>query len=156
MMKRISTGLVGVLMAIHLTGCSLQAVDEDATEKYHKKEALEIDIHVPQHIAKEENTKLEIELSEGDKVITDADEIYAEIWKKDSERVLNLPVEKSSDNKYEIETFFEQDGVYNIKIHASYNNSNIMPTKQFIVGDYEEVEDDDEPEDPHEGHDHHH
>lgn len=64
--------------------------------------------------------------------------------------------EKTLNSRYEIETLFEKDGVYNIKIHARYNNSNVMLTKQFIVEDYKEVEDVDEPEDSNEGHEHHH
>lgn len=156
MIKYVSIILFGVFMSIILIGCSFPAVDDDANEKYHKKEPLEIDIQVPENIVKEKNTKLEIKLSEGGKAISDVDEISAEIWKKDSDRVLEPVIEKSADSRYEIETLFEQEGIYNIKIYASYNESSVMPTKQFIVGDYEEIDDVEETEDPHEGHDHHH
>ncbi|MFD1452613.1 hypothetical protein [Oceanobacillus sojae] len=92
MIKRISVGLFGVTMSIILIGCSFQAVDKGVTKKYYKKEPLEINVQIPQNIVKEENTKLEIELSESGKALTDVDEISAEIWEKDSEKVLEPSV----------------------------------------------------------------
>lgn len=150
MMKNIRIASLWIIVLVALVGCLL---DEDVAEQYKKETPLEIDIQVPEYIEAKENTEVTFELSQNGESVSTLDDLSVTTWMVDSETTKQLVAENVGNGEYSVETSFDQDGIYHMKVTASKNNATIMPTKQFIVGNYEE-EVNEPTEDEHEGHDH--
>lgn len=159
MIRMIRLSLLNCLLFIIIAGCSFKTVDENAEKKYQQKSTLETVISIPENIKKEEDVILNLSFSKDKKMIKKVDNLVVQLWEKGSERQLPLTLDESSEGFYQIKTNFPQEGLYYIKINARYNDSIVMPTKQFIVGDYKEYDYEDNDvvhESHHEGHDSHH
>ncbi|WP_186578260.1 FixH family protein [Aquibacillus kalidii] len=126
-----------ILLSILLFGCSTKVVQEDAEDHYSKETPLEIDILVPESIEPNQNTRLEISLTCNGQAVDSLETVMFTIWNKDEQDVITeLSAENWGNGRYGVETTFDRNGLYLLKVSASFNNSSVMPTKQFTVGDF--------------------
>ncbi|MNI42996.1 hypothetical protein D3C81_1643650 [compost metagenome] len=146
-----------VIFSVLLSACSLRS---DAAELYKQEKPLEAAIVIPELLSKDEPQTIKVVLTQGGQPANQADYVHIDLWKQ--EGTVKLSMEEAAEDGngvYHINTTFDSDGLYYIKVYASSNGSIIMPRKQFVVGGLSESEWDairkNEPEEI-EGHHHHH
>ncbi|RIW34751.1 hypothetical protein D3H55_08870 [Bacillus salacetis] len=130
----ISLMLVGFL----LNACSLR---DDAAELYHLEQPLKAEINIPSEFSASEEESIEAVLTQNGKKVENPDFVHFEIWKQDGS--LHYPMEEAEvlgNGIYRVSKEFNQDGLYFVKVHASSEDSLIIPQKQFIVGELTESE----------------
>lgn len=88
---------------------------------------------------------IEIEVTEGDDPVSDADEVLFEIWEhgqqEDSEKIEG---ELEGDGKYFLTYTFEEAGIYYVVPHVTARGKHTMPKQEFNVGGVEKPADEDE------------
>lgn len=97
--------------------------------------------------------KVEIEVTEGEDPVSDADEVLFEIWEhgqqEDSEKIEG---QLEGDGKYFLTYTFEKSGIYYVVPHVTARGKHTMPKQKFNVGGVEEPADEDDYEGEHMGH----
>jgi YtkA-like len=135
--KNIGISLI-FIFSLLLSACSLEP---DVANLYKKEKPLESEIIIPESFSENEQETIKVVLTQDGKKIEGADFVHFEIWKQDGS--LNYSMEEAEDlgnGTYSISKEFDRDGLYYVKVHASNDDSIIMPQKQFIVGELSKSE----------------
>lgn len=89
--------------------------------------------------------KVEIEVTEGDDPVSDADEVLFEVWEhgkqEDSEKIEG---ELEGDGKYFLTYMFEEEGIYYVIPHVTARGKHTMPKQEFNVGGVEKPAEEDD------------
>jgi hypothetical protein len=143
------------LFSLLLAACSL---DEEAAGFYKQEIPLEIDISLPDPVLLNKPQLFRAILSQGGKVVDDADYVHFTISKKNSSNPIETIVAANEGNGvYTVERTIDREGIYYVKVYASANGDRVMPTKQFIVGEISDEEIDPvQKQDKVQNHDQHH
>ncbi|MEI2466491.1 FixH family protein [Niallia taxi] len=137
MKKTLLVLLLACFICLLLSACSL--LKQDAASLYKKEAPLEAEIALPASIKANAVTEIKVTLHQNGEEVNNADYVHFEVWKQDgsAERIME-EAEKQGNGVYSIKKILSSDGLYYVKVHASYNDSIIMPQKQFIVGELSE------------------
>jgi len=129
--------LLACFICLLLSACSL--LKQDAASLYKKEAPLEAEIALPASIKANAVAEIKVTLHQNGEEVNNADYVHFEVWKQDgsAERIME-EAEKQGNGVYSIKKILSSDGLYYVKVHASYNDSIIMPQKQFIVGELSE------------------
>lgn len=65
--------------------------------------------------------------------VSDKTQIFFELMKKDGVIIGNVTPERIGDGKYQIETIFDEKGVYQIVSHVTLGNEHEMPIYEIQV-----------------------
>jgi len=136
--KKFRNSLVVALTLLLLSACSLK---EDATALYKKETPLEAQLEIPSSLKAKEPATIKVTLTQNGEKVEHADYVHYEVWKQDGTIQKNMRDAKNEGNGvYSITVKIDSDGLYFVKLHASNNDSIIMPQKQFIVGELSDSE----------------
>ncbi|GIO40150.1 hypothetical protein J41TS12_50110 [Paenibacillus antibioticophila] len=152
-----SLAVLLILISVLLSACSLRT---DAAELYKQEQPLEAAIVIPELLLKDEPQTIKVVLTQGGQPVQQADYVHIDLWKQDGTIKFSMEEAVQDGNGvYHLNTSFDSDGLYYIKVYASSQGSIIMPRKQFVVGGLSESELEairkNQPEEI-EGHHHHH
>ena len=126
------------IFSLLLSACSLE---KDVTNLYKKETPLEAEIIIPASFSANTQETIKAVLTQGGKMVENADFVHFEIWKQDGSIKYSMEQAEAEGNGiYSLSKNFDSDGLYYIKVHASNDGSIIMPQKQFIVGKLSESE----------------
>ncbi|MBG9930932.1 hypothetical protein ABD94_08090 [Bacillus aryabhattai] len=115
-----------------LNACSLE---QDAASLYKQEAPLESQIIIPKSFSNNEKETIKVILTQSGKRVKNPDYVHFEIWKQDGSVKYNMEAAENEGNgTYSLSKELDHDGLYYVKVHASNDNSIIMPQKQFIVG----------------------
>ena len=135
-MKIIKSLFIGLFVFSCLSGCSS---DPSAYKLYKQETPLEAEIIVPEKFEPTKAESVKVILTQDGKKVEKPDYVHLEIWKQDGSVKYGMTEEHNDGNgRYSLSRNFEQEGLYYVQVHASYNDSIIMPTKQFVVGELSE------------------
>jgi len=153
MQKKMTMLVFLVILSIGLAACNGDAETDDNENTDDMEEelaALEVDLQVNDHIEAGETLEMLAEVSFGDEVVTDADEVDYEVWEKgERDDAQFIEAENLEDGTYTAETSFDKDGIYHVQVHVTARGMHTMPEQEVTVGeggDYSHV---DEEEDEH-------
>src|SRR5699024_8322134 len=109
---------------------------------------LEVDLQVNDSIEAGETLDLLAEVTYGDEIVTDADEVEYEIWEKgEKDDSYFLEADNHEDGTYTAETTFDKDGIYHVQVHVTARDMHTMPEQEVTVGeggDYSHVEEEED------------
>lgn len=78
--------------------------------------------------------KIEIKVTQGDEVVSDAQEVHFEIWAEGQEdNSETLHGHNDGSGIYSLEHTFEAEGVYYVIAHVTARDMHTMPKQQFTV-----------------------
>jgi YtkA-like len=121
----------------------LSACSENSKEVEESKlpEQVNADIKAPEEVPLNEETVLEVEVTQGKEAVDDADEVKFEVWKgsnKDDSKIFEA--EHAKDGTYKIKTSFNEDGIYYVQTHVTARDMHVMPIRHILAGDVPEEE----------------
>ena len=126
------------LTGLLLSACSLK---EDAAKLYKKETPLEADMEISSPLKADETAIIKVTLTQNGEKVENADYVHFDIWKQDSSIKISMEEAKNEGNGiYSVSQKIDSEGLYFVKLHASNNNSIIMPQQQFVVGELSESE----------------
>ena len=135
-MKKYQLLLIVLFSCIYLSGCSS---DPQASQHYKQESPLEAAITVPEVYGPTTPTTISVVLTQNGEKVENPEYVHFEIWKQDGTAKYGMSEANNDGNgQYSLTKNFKEDGLYYVQVHASYNNSIIMPTKQFILGELSE------------------
>lgn len=135
-MKIIKSLLIVLFTFICLSGCSS---DPSASNLYKQETPLEAEIIVPEPFKPIETGTIKVILTQDGEKVEKSEYAHLEIWKQDGTVKYGMTEAHNDGNgQYSLSKNFEREGLYYVQFHASYNDSIIMLTKQFIVGELSE------------------
>ena len=113
----------------------------------------EIDWNVPESI--DINTQVDIMISLQNTEQGELKPISFVLQKQGETETMEVPFEQNDKGNVNIQTSFDEEGIYNLRAKIVTGNQTIQPTRQFVVG---EVASDDgkQEESNEEGHSNHH
>jgi len=130
--------LLVCITGLLLSACSLK---EDAANLYKKETPLEADMELSSPLKADETATIKVSLTQNGEKVENADYVHFEIWKQDGSIQKRMKDAKNEGNGvYSVSQKIDSDGLYFVKVHASNNDSIIMPQQQFIVGELSERE----------------
>lgn len=137
-MKKVKSVLLICMIGLLLSACS---VKQDAANLYKKETPLEAAMEIPQSIKTNDITTIKVLLTQNGEKVVNADYVHFEIWKQDGsiQRNMEAAIEEGN-GVYSIQKRIESNGLYFVRVHASNENSIIMPQQQFIVGNLTDSE----------------
>ncbi|TDL30955.1 hypothetical protein E2R51_16665 [Jeotgalibacillus sp. S-D1] len=100
---------------------------------------VEADIIIPDTIEPNEETVLQVKLSQDGEPVEDANDVMFEIW-NDVEGGESETHDAShvGDGIYEIKMTFEETSLYSLQTHVTARDMHVMPKRQFAVGEVTE------------------
>jgi len=126
------------LTGLLLSACSLK---EDAAKLYKKETPLEADMEISSPLKADETAIIKVTLTQNGEKVENVDYVHFDIWKQDSSIKISMEEAKNEGNGiYSVSQKIDSEGLYFVKLHASNNNSIIMPQQQFVVGELSESE----------------
>lgn len=135
-MKIIKSLLIVLFAFICLSGCSS---DPSASKLYKQETPLEAEVILPEPFEPTKAETIKVILTQDGEKVENPDYVHLEIWKQDGTVKYGMTEARNDgDGQYSLSRNFEREGLYYVQVHASYNDSIIMPTKQFIVGELSE------------------
>lgn len=121
------------ILSILLSACSSD-IDKSAT-LYQQETPLEMGINTPTKLMPNQESLIQVSLTQQEEKVSNADFVHFEIIKQDGNINYGMHEATNEGNGiYSKVVTFDSDGLYFLKIHAGNNGSIIMPTKQIIVG----------------------
>ena len=128
--------VIGLFIFCCVSGCSS---DPNAVKLYKQETPLEAEIIVPEPFEPTTAATIQVILTQGGEKVENPAYVHLEIWKQDGTVKYGMTEAHNDGNgHYSLSKNFEQEGLYYVQVHASANDSIIMPTKQFIVGQLSE------------------
>ncbi|MCA0970554.1 FixH family protein [Halobacillus litoralis] len=107
-----------------------------------------------------ESFTIQAKVTQGDELVSDADDVQFEFWKKDqdSEEHDMVDGEPQGEGIYSIEKQVEEADVYYVVAHVTARDMHNMPKQELVIGDVaqEELQEAEEHHNEEEGHDHSH
>ncbi len=151
MQKKLAMFILLIMLSFGLAACNGNAETENngSTEDAEEELAvLEVDLQVNDSIEAGETLDLLAEVTYGDEIVTDADEVEYEIWEKgEKDDSYFLEADNHEDGTYTAETTFDKDGIYHVQVHVTARDMHTMPEQEVTVGeggDYSHVEEEDD------------
>ncbi|RXJ02419.1 hypothetical protein DS745_06865 [Anaerobacillus alkaliphilus] len=113
-----------------VTACS-----GELNKKIALSELVDVEIIIGEDVKLDEETVLNVKVTQGDEAVLDADQVEFEIWKTDrpEDRVF-LEAIHVKDGIYSVTVLFKEEGVYIVQPHVTARGSHVMPKKEVIVG----------------------
>ncbi|WP_255301585.1 FixH family protein [Bacillus sp. AFS040349] len=138
--KKFKAILLLPFMMLILSACSLE-LKQDVAKQYKEEEPMVADIIIRDSLSTNSDTTFQVVLTQGEEKVVSADYVHFEIWKQDGSVKFEMEqAEEVGNGTYQLSKKLDSEGLYFIKVHASSNDSIIMPQKQFIVGELSESE----------------
>lgn len=132
-MKKYQSLVIILLTCLYLSACTN---DPQASELYKQESPLEAAIILPEVYGPTTPSTISVVLTQDGEKVENPDYVHLEIWKQDgTEKYGMTEAHKDGNGQYSLTKNFKHDGLYYVQVHASNNNSIIMPTKQFILGE---------------------
>lgn len=133
-MKKQMTFLL-LSLGLVLTACS----GGDNAKNEETPKVVEADIIIPETIEPNEETVLQVKLSQDGQPVDDANDVMFEVW-NDVEGGESETHDAShvGDGIYEIKMTFEETALYSLQTHVTARDMHVMPKKQFAVGEVTE------------------
>ncbi|WP_240452204.1 FixH family protein [Virgibacillus sp. YIM 98842] len=151
MQKKLAMFILLIMLSFGLAACNGNAETENngSTEDAEEELAvLEVDLQVNDSIEAGETLDLLAEVTYGDEIVTDADEVEYEIWEKgEKDDSYFLEADNHEDGTYTAETTFDKDGIYHVQVHVTARDMHTMPEQEVTVGeggDYSHVEEEED------------
>lgn len=83
-----------------------------------------------------ETMTLSVTVTQGEEFVEDADEVVYEVWQSGHrEESEMLPADHIGDGVYEVETVFDEEGLYYAQAHTTARRLHVMPKQEITVGD---------------------
>ncbi|TQR19035.1 FixH family protein [Psychrobacillus vulpis] len=155
-MKKVLT--VIALTTLALVGCSNnEATTNGGSHNEGTLEEIVVVIQTPETLPVGEDIKLSAKVTQGDKVVDDADKVEFEVWESGMrEHGTMLDGKLTKDGVYEVNYTFDHDGIYYMFAHTTARGLHVMPKQELKVGnpDMSKVMPDDSDNSMGEGHKH--
>nr|WP_106783071.1 FixH family protein [Lysinibacillus timonensis] len=136
MKKKIQSIVIILFACLVLGACS---ADPNASQLYIQESPLEAEIILPEPFEPTEAATIQVNLTQNGVKVENPEYVHFEIWKRDGTANYGMTEAHNDGNgRFSLSHGFEREGLYYLQVHASYNGSIIMPTKQFIVGELSE------------------
>ncbi|WP_203364156.1 FixH family protein [Bacillus sp. REN10] len=125
-------GMIAVICSLFLLGaCGQQKQpNENATPQ-----PIVAELTVPEKAAVNEEVALITKVTQGEEIVSDADEVVYEVWqegkKEDSEMI---EAKKDKEENYIAKKTFPQDGIYHVQVHVTARGLHTMPKKPITIG----------------------
>lgn len=121
--------------------CLLTACDGYKQVERVMPDAVHVDIYIPVDISLQEETILQIKVTQGTEGVEDAQEVEFEIWQhaEREEGVWVTGIHQGA-GMYQNTHTFANDGIYFIQAHVKARGLQVMPMKQLIIGDVSKEE----------------
>ncbi|KIL46746.1 FixH family protein [Jeotgalibacillus soli] len=133
-MKKWMIGMAAGLLLI--AGCGNGEEEEQNTAV---PEIVDAKIIIPEMVESNEETPLQVRLTQGGEPVNDANEVVFELWNDVNGGESDMiPAVRKGDGVYQINMMFEEDGVYSLQTHVTARDMHVMPKKQFTVGEVTE------------------
>jgi hypothetical protein len=136
-----------LFLTIGLAACNGET-DNNVDMDEEELAVLEVDLQVTDSIEVGETLEMLAEVSFGDEIVTDADEVDYEIWEKgEKDDSYFIEADNQEDGTYTAETSFDEDGIYHVQVHVTARDMHTMPEQEVTVGeggDYSHVDEDEE------------
>lgn len=130
-MKRfLALGLI--LAALTLSACGNNEEPKPTTSD-EVPEMLEVDLTVSETTTVEEEVLFTAVVSQGGKLVEDADEVIFEVMNLTTGEKEMIEATLNKNKHYEIKYTFETNGMYDITSHVTARSMHTMPTKQVTV-----------------------
>ncbi|GIP31757.1 FixH family protein [Paenibacillus sp. J2TS4] len=127
-MKKNSLLLMGLMFLLFTAACSNTDIAEDSG-------LVQVEIKTVQDTLQPGRAILiDASVTQGTEKVTDAREVKFEIWKKGQEKHEMITAQHWQDGTYRIKTMFPEDGIYNVTAHVTGRDTDVIPTKELIVG----------------------
>lgn len=151
MRKHIMLTVLSITIVLLMTACGTGnddgGIDNDANDEL---ATLEVDFPLPGTADVGEEVTLEANVTYGDEMVDDADEVEFEYWEKgDKDNSTMVEAENAGDGSYTATVTFDEDAVYEVYAHTTAREMHTMPKKAIQVGDAELDETEDEAGDEH-------
>ena len=118
-----------MILLLSLVGCSSN-VESNAT----KAKGLEVEVRSnPEQVPLLKPVKIIATVTNNGASVGKDPDIYFELIKKDGAVIGNVTPEKISDGKYQIETIFDEVGIYQIVSHVTLGEEHVMPVYEINV-----------------------
>lgn len=147
MPKKIGLFVLLLILSLGLAACNDEADNDDDMDE-EELAVLEVDLQVNDSIEVGETLEMLAEVTFGDEVVTDADEVDYEIWEKgERDDAEFIEAENEGDGTYTAETSFDDDGIYHVQVHVTARDMHTMPEQEVTVGeggDYSHVDEEED------------
>lgn len=124
------TILFVVALLIAATGCTTSAKPPQELP-----DLIQVQMNMPETFAALEAYELQVQVSQGQTPVEDADEVMFEIWlegsKEESEMIAAAHQGKGI---YSVMKTFPEDGLYYIQSHVTARSMHAMPKQSVLVG----------------------
>ncbi|WP_010529768.1 FixH family protein [Lentibacillus jeotgali] len=152
MRKRVWIVLIVGAMLLFISACGSSNNEGTAGENSGNEEpaVLEVEFDLPETANAGETIEPKATVTYGDELVSDADEVTFEYWKKGNEdNSTKVEADNNGDGTYTAEISFDNDGVYELYAHTTARGMHTMPKKSITVGDggNQETENGDESQD---------
>ncbi|WP_313893071.1 FixH family protein [Psychrobacillus sp.] len=125
------TWIAIAVATLTLVGCS----DKEVSNNEGTLEEVVVQIQTAEKLAVGEEIALSAKVTQGDKVIDDADQVQFEVWESGMrDHGEKLEGKHTKDGVYEATYSFDHDGVYYMFAHTTANGLHVMPKQELIVG----------------------
>ncbi|XXM72555.1 FixH family protein [Lysinibacillus sphaericus] len=133
--------LIMLVMMLLLSACSENNNEGKSVKEDNLPQQVEADIKAPEEVPLNEETVLEVKVTQGKEEVDDADEVKFEVWKgsnKDDSKMFEGEFVKGG--TYRIKTSFNEDGIYYVQTHVTAREMHVMPIRHVLAGDVPEEE----------------
>ncbi|WP_277680302.1 hypothetical protein [Gracilibacillus dipsosauri] len=126
---------------ILLAACSANLVKEGSAELYHTEYPLELELDLPTKIAPKQVFSVRVLLTRNEVPINELEGVQLKVWKNEQpNRILESNLAYEKEGWYQTDLTLTEDGIYFLQVLASTDQSSILPTKRFIVGELSDEE----------------
>lgn len=119
-----------------LSACSSKDSDADAGHGAASMTEVKVEFLTPEKNPNAEQMLLQVKVTQGDEVVTDASSVQFEVWPSGERKTKAQMVtaEHTADGIYEAEVPLKNDQVYYAYAHTEARGLHVMPKKKFIIG----------------------
>ena len=121
-----------ILAALTLSACGINEEPKPTTSD-EVPEMLEVDLTVPVTATVGEEVLFTAVVSQGGKIVEDADEVKFEVMNLTTGEKEMIEATLNKNKHYEIKYTFKTNGMYDITSHVTARSMHTMPTKQVTV-----------------------
>lgn len=135
----LSLGLT-IALVIMISACNTEKDDDNWLTEV--PELFDVELSVtPEKADPGQAVQIEAKIIQGGELISDADEVIFEIWKKDhKDEAEKTEIKANEAGIYSLEKTFAEDGLYYITSHVTIGQGHNMPTLPIIIGDVPDSE----------------
>ncbi|UFU01419.1 FixH family protein [Radiobacillus kanasensis] len=144
-MKKI---LVLILFVLVLSACSEN--QSETTDDTSEVEMIDASLQVPEEGMTGEEISLQVKVTQGEEVVTDAEEVVFEIWPAENKEESTKVTASLQDEAYVATYTFGTAGTYSVQSHVTARGLHTMPIKEISIMGSDSMEE----SAPEEGHDH--